>query len=298
MKEHIGDKRGRPTKSCVGRNTRQRVSTRESDMRGINRIVVAESSDCDPLLSSHPLCKNKKMKLLEVFDVLNLEKGQLHWLRNHGIKNVRNDDRRLRYIKQMLGDINRAILDCVLFNQTDQEYVFNQVFKRNTVATTDECSNIDPPLLQLAVNGNRKVSIIAQSVLARSCVRSTAKQKLMDHVEKLPSAQKQVIPRIRTTMGKVKFASLRRTYDILNNGGDVPKHDYSFRIDAGKIASCIQYLQQTLQVKPGSSRDVSISGHVFENMPIYERGGKSKDSLYNAYVTSFDDAQRIGRQTF
>lgn len=172
---------------------------------------------------------------------------------------------------------------------------FIEVLKRNTLPAAEECSNVDATLIQLAYNGNRKASIIAQSVLASANTRGNAKQKLLDQMEKHTCVQQEGIPNIRTTIGKVKFASLRRTYEILNIEGDVPKHDYSLRINARKVASSIQYLEQSLQVKPGSSRDVAIAGHVFKNMPIYERGGKNKESMYDPYTRSFDDTQRIGR---
>ena len=76
-------------------------------------------------------------------------------------------------------------------------------------------------------------------------------------------------------MGKKKFMSLRKTYDILCRGIELPKHNYSFRIDSGKLVTAITFLRESLRVKPGLSRDVSIAGHVFKNMPVYERGGKS-----------------------
>ena len=88
-------------------------------------------------------------------------------------------------------------------------------------------------------------------------------------------------------LGKVHFSSLRRTYDIIAEGKSIPKHDYRYRIDSKKLATAIKFLQDSLCVKPGVVRDVSIAGHVFEAMPVYERGGKSIDSLNDAYNNVF-----------
>ena len=34
------------------------------------------------------------------------------------------------------------------------------------------------------------------------------------------------------------------------------------------------FLQESLCVKPGVTRDVRIAGNTFKNMPVYERGEK------------------------
>ena len=76
----------------------------------------------------------------------------------------------------------------------------------------------------------------------------------------------------RAVLGKVHFASIRSLYDILAEGKSVPKHDYTYRIDSSKLTTAIRFIQDSICVKPGVVRDVSIAGHVFEAMPVYERG--------------------------
>lgn len=91
-------------------------------------------------------------------------------------------------------------------------------------------------------------------------------------------------------MGQIKFASLRRTYDILLDGQRLPKHDYSFRVDANKISATMQFMQNTLQLKPGYTRNVSLAGYDFEAMPVYQRGGRTSDELFMTYIDAIDES--------
>jgi hypothetical protein len=78
----------------------------------------------------------------------------------------------------------------------------------------------------------------------------------------------------------------------------VPKHDYTYRIDSAKLNSAIQYAQQSLNVKPGVMRNIKVAGHIFRNMPVYERGGTSVQSLFEGYCAVYDTQSRVGRDTF
>ena len=41
-----------------------------------------------------------------------------------------------------------------------------------------------------------------------------------------------------------------------------------------------------------------MSEHTFKDMPVYERGGKSIESLHNSYNDVFSKDERVGRDTF
>ena len=41
----------------------------------------------------------------------------------------------------------------------------------------------------------------------------------------------------------------------------------------------MQYIQDKFQLKDGRLQNVTIAGHIFKNIPVYERGGK--------YIRSF-----------
>ena len=75
-------------------------------------------------------------------------------------------------------------------------------------------------------------------------------------------------------MGKVKYALLWKTFTILSSGEILQKHNYTFRIDAIKVVSLMQHLREKLQLRAGRLRNVTIAGHNFRNLPVYERVGK------------------------
>ena len=56
----------------------------------------------------------------------------------------------------------------------------------------------------------------------------------------------------------------------------ISTHNYTFRVDITSISVLITTIQNTLQVKPGSVRDITIICHKFNNLPIYETRGKAK----------------------
>ena len=88
-------------------------------------------------------------------------------------------------------------------------------------------------------------------------------------------------------MGKEIFSSLKKTYEDLESVKDVPKHSYTFRIDASNIARVIEFLQQYLQVKPGCKKDVKVALNVFRRIPVYERDEKSIEILFVSYKGAY-----------
>ena len=86
---------------------------------------------------------------------------------------------------------------------------------------------------------------------------------------------------------------------VLQNRHEIPKYTYAYRIDAAKLCTAVvQIMQQSLCLKTGVVRDVSIGGHTFRGMPFYERGGKSIESLLEAYREAFVEDKRVGAHTF
>ena len=153
-------------------------------------------------------------------------------------------------------------------------------------------------LVNLSFFGNRNTSLVSQSIIASSLPRIRCEKLLNDSYECLEAESQDEISPIRRRMGKVKFASLRKTYNIIKNGGEIPKHNYTFRIDGHKVSHAIAFLQESLQMKPGCTCNIWVSGHLFKDMCVYERGGRSGDNLVDAYTNAVPSDERVGRQTF
>ena len=53
-----------------------------------------------------------------------------------------------------------------------------------------------------------------------------------------------------------------------------------FRIDTIKVVSLMQHIQEKIQLKAGRLHNVTIAGHKFKNIPVYECGGKGVQSVF------------------
>ena len=62
-----------------------------------------------------------------------------------------------------------------------------------------------------------------------------------------------------TLFGKVKYASLRKTYTATSSGLPVPKYNYYFRASTHTISLFMNILQETLELKPDILRDNNYS---------------------------------------
>ena len=156
----------------------------------------------------------------------------------------------------------------------------------NTVPKEDGKSfdSLKNNLCKLAFFGNQETSIISQSIIAASLKQDNADQLLKDEYENFKAVKSKgvQIAKGKLTMGWEKINFLRKTFKLLAEGQNIPKHNYTFRTDPSKVVSIIEYLQEKLQFKPGRMRNVTIADHIFTNLPIYERGGLSLESMLTA----------------
>ena len=51
----------------------------------------------------------------------------------------------------------------------------------------------------------------------------------------------------------------------------------------------MQHMQEQIHLKAGRLCNVTISGHKFKNLPVYERGGKGLQSLFKEYQDSLPE---------
>ena len=76
-------------------------------------------------------------------------------------------------------------------------------------------------------------------------------------------------------MGKVKYSSLKKISHIAASE-KIPKHNYTCRVEGENTPSLINTVQNTLQIKPGLIREITIGSHKFTNLHVYETGSKSQ----------------------
>ena len=88
---------------------------------------------------------------------------------------------------------------------------------------------------------------------------------------------------------------MRKTFEIMKSDEDIPKQKYSYRIIFNKLANVMTFIQGSLLVKSNVVRDLNIVGNIFRNLPVYERGGKSIESLTEAYNNFFVVSEHVGK---
>lgn len=148
----------------------------------------------------------------------------------------------------------------------------------------------------LILKGDRTTRIMIMSLLANSYTQKQCNTILEHGAEAFPIENVQQHGRI----GKDRFASSRKIFPLLAAGKGIPRYNYTYRVDATKISHSMEYLQSALNLKPGITRDVSIAGHKFLNMPVYERGGQNLKKMFRTYKEVFaeDTVKLIGRDLF
>ena len=112
------------------------------------------------------------------------------------------------------------------------------------------------------------------SIIDKSSEFNHARELAEEQFRQLVEKKYAYVSQGKRKIGRNKYTSLRKTYDVLSSSGILPKYNYIFRIDTIKFVSLMQYKQEKLQLKSGCLRNITIVGHKFKNIPVYERGGK------------------------
>lgn len=208
--------------------------------------------------------QSKKDKLLAVLQLLGLDSKVLRNIPWNGFKTATvespSSSQRLAQQIHCMASDKIASLICPE----------NLAFHNENATFTDNKSfdSIKSNMCKLMFFGNRTVSLVVQSVTAASLKWKNARQMLQDQHSKLGQEAATMVTVGKNKMGQEKFASLRKAFKILADGGDIPKHNYTFRIDSSKLIATVEYLQESLQLKPGRMRDVSVAGHRFTNVTV------------------------------
>eukprot|EP00957_Ditylum_brightwellii_P169905 12932482-Ditylum_brightwellii.AAC.1 len=65
-----------------------------------------------------------------------------------------------------------------------------------------------------------------------------------------------------------------------------------------KVTSVVEFIDCTLQVKPGQCHNMQLDGRIFCNLPVFERGGQTVKVLRHTYVQAFPLNSTMGITTF
>lgn len=294
---HISITMGRRRLNAVNatsRVVRRRISTpTEPNVRNIELSNDLGDTGKDTYSVEYLQCSPLK----KVFLILGIEQSLLDRIPAAGIRDMSRSSREIRRARQIVNLILLRTINELVQGENNRDKL-KQYFQPSSHIESTSSENLLNALTDLSFFGNRVTSTICQSVLAKAMPRRELKAILNNAYLKQELARRESIASIRRTMGKVKFASLRQTYAIVASGQALPKHDYTYRVDATKISAVMQFLQSSLQVKPGLVRDVSIAGSIFRNMPVYERGAQTAEELFQAYKDAVAESLTVGNPTF
>lgn len=235
--------------------------------------------------NKEPKLPNNKSILMNAFDCLGLDFKGWSEVSKKGVSgnSDRSNSRAHKLVKDMLNKI------CDLVRPGDEQFrsIYLDKLDKHKALNSDY-ESIKENAIKLLNGGNRTTRVVIQSLLAKSYFRDSLISLLENKLEKKSLEQ----------FGAKKFTYRRKLFDMLSNGMDVPStNNYTFRVSSDKIKTCIDYIMNTLNIKPGAARKVKVADHVFENMPVYEKGEISIEKLFDFYRATLPE-DHIGLQTF
>ena len=99
-------------------------------------------------------------------------------------------------------------------------------------------------ITNLTFFSSRDISVTSARIIATSFKIKDACAFVEDQYIQLGEVKAASVSiRIHNTE-KVKYTSLRKTYNVLSSGGDFSNNNYTFHIDATKVVSLMQHLQE------------------------------------------------------
>lgn len=103
---------------------------------------------------------------------------------------------------------------------------------------------------------------------------------------------------------KEHFISLRKCFsDVLEKGKDIEQGVRATRISVERMQHAVQWIFDTLQFRPGETRNVTISGYTLENFPVFTRTD-SMQRMFTNYTFAMktkpteDQYRPIAQNTF
>ena len=119
-----------------------------------------------------------------------------------------------------------------------------------------------------------ETSITAASIISKSFDLKHACALTEEKFSHLAEDESASMSQGKQKIGKDRYTLLRKIYDIISSGGNVPKLNYTFHIDTIKVVSLMHHIQENIQLKDGRLRNVTIAGHKLKYIPVYECSGK------------------------
>jgi hypothetical protein len=136
--------------------------------------------------------------------------------------------------------------------------------------------------IKLVLFGNPVVATVAQSLLASSHDRFCLKLKL-NLAGEATAGEATPVRRSKLTMGRKKYTTSNKIFNVIVDGKDVPKTEYSYRVKAEGLKGVVNFLENALEPKPGVTRCLTIDSIFIPGLPVFSRGGTTILDLFEDY---------------
>ena len=91
--------------------------------------------------------------------------------------------------------------------------------------------------------GSKETLVTAASIISKSFELNHAREFMEEQFSQLVEEKSAYVSQGKRKIGRNKYTSLRKTYDVLSSGGILPKYNYMFHIDTIKVISLMQHIQ-------------------------------------------------------
>ena len=252
------------------RKITHRRGKRSSSLRGKKRLRMNEDDDneMEPInreLSSTTNNSSNKSLLTAIYEILKVNPNILECSVNGFDPGSLNNpssrafERAQRIVRTMTKQI------CNLVNPSNPSFKSAMMDKKMIIEASMQ--KFTKNVSYLIFLGNRNTRIIVQSILASSFERKFVQMFLSKETDRYIGTENEVRAKAKSLMGKVQFASLREVFQVLKRGRGVPKQNYMYRIDSTKLSTAITFLQESLCLKPGDTREVKFAYMSRQKLP-------------------------------
>jgi hypothetical protein len=241
------------------------------------------------VLQNSTTLRCNKLTLTTIYSLLNLNIEDLSHIPKNGYKKGSVDIEQCNRAFYRASSVVQKICKAVSLLVCPDDNNFNDSINNKSTECQSEYKKLDENIQNLIIGGNRQTRLITQALLASSFPHQDCIIKLHKNLQQ---------PTDTTLEKKIKFGrdmykSSKKVFDFIVNGKDIPKHNHTFKVNANKVKLAIEFICNTLPLQTGICCDITICGHQFKNMPVYDCGGRSFEALDATYKSIVDNDECV-----
>ena len=179
--------------------------------------------------------------MLEIGKLLGVEAQNCNGVPNKGwnMADSEMEGRKLMWAKQIF----KSFSDKISYLICPENPSFHE---HNDVQGTKFFESLKENLTNLTFLGRKETSITAASIISKSFDLKHACALTEEKFSHLAEDESASMSQGKQKIGKDRYTLLRKIYDIISSGGNVPKLNYTFHIDTIKVVSLMHHIQENI----------------------------------------------------